>query len=156
MAARKNRAPRRILLVSAVALAAVAVSLATVGIGPRTTNVAGNGVISIASTDVRPGTVRFFSYRDDAGSRIRFLLTRDEAGHARGAIDACQRCYTFHKGYTASRDGYLICRLCGNKYKIDDKNLGIASCTPVKLPVAESGAAVEVKTQDLEHARSMF
>jgi uncharacterized membrane protein len=143
------------LLVAVAAIGAIAISLATLGIGPRSTSVTGVGSINIDARDIQQGRVKFFSYRDDAGARIRFLLARDGNGEIRGAIDACQRCYTFHKGYTAS-NGYLICRLCGNRYKVDEKNLGVASCTPVKLPLASSGTTVQVKTIDLERARTFF
>jgi uncharacterized membrane protein len=157
MSGRKKKRTGRLLVFATVALVAIAISLAAVGIGPQTTSVAanGSGLISIDAHDVQPGKVRFFSYRDDAGARIRFILTRDQAGLVRGAFDACQRCYNFHKGYT-THDGYLICRLCGNRYKVEDKNLGVASCTPVSLPVQTSGSAIQIKTEDLEHSRSMF
>jgi uncharacterized membrane protein len=156
MRRRRTRLSGRIVLVAAIAFAAVAVSLAAVGIGPKTTTVEGNGLLNLRTDDLKPGNVKFFSYRDDAGSKIRFLLARDESGDVHAAFDACQRCYSFHKGYTATRDGYLICRLCGNRYKIGDKNLGMASCNPIKLDIQKSGANVQVKSSDLEQARSMF
>ena len=146
----------RVLLIAAIALVGLAASLAIVGIGPRTTQVAGSGVLSIATGDIRPGNVKFYSYQGAAGARIRFLLSRDETGDVRAAMDACQRCYSFHKGYTASRDGYLICRLCGNRYKLSDKTLGIASCNPVKLPIRKVGDTVQVNSSDLERNRAMF
>jgi len=144
------------LLAGAVALVGLTASLTVVGIGPRTTEVVGIGAITIATSDIKPGSVKFYSYQGASGDKIRFLLSRDETGDVRAAIDACQRCYTFHKGYTASRDGYLICRLCGNRYKLSDKTLGIATCNPVKLPIRKNGDTVQVNSNDLEHNRSMF
>ena len=156
MRASRFKVSGRLLLIAAIALVGLMASLAVVGIGPRTTQLAGNGVIAIASGDIKPGKVRFYSYQGTAGDKIRFLLSRDQTGEVRAAMDACQRCYSFHKGYTASSDGYLICRLCGNRYKLSDKTLGIASCNPVKLPIRKVGDTVQVNSSDLERNRSMF
>ncbi|HJU29476.1 MAG TPA: Fe-S-containing protein, partial [Candidatus Binataceae bacterium] len=101
------------------------------------------------------GATEFFCYRDGAGERIRFILARDEAGHVAGIFDACRQCYTFHKGYTVSGH-YVVCRLCGNRYRIADMRAGKASCVPAPLRVEQRGDRVEVNVADLKKGRSLF
>ena len=57
----------------------------------------------------------------------------DSAGRVKGAFDACQRCYIYHQGYLNSA-GELICRFCGNRYKLEAMEFGLESCVPKKLP----------------------
>ena len=90
------------LLIVAAALVVVAISLAAMARGPQFTPVSANPSISIETNDLRPGDVRFFTYRDRAGDQIRFLLARDATGRIKATFDACQRCYMYHKGYVSS------------------------------------------------------
>jgi uncharacterized membrane protein len=123
--------------------------------GPRFINVTGESAVAIQAGDLKPGSVEFYSYRDRAGAELRFLLARDPGGAIHGAMDACQRCYSYHKGYIAS-DGYLVCKLCGNRYKLATMESGRASCVPVKLPIQVSGQGVKIKSADLERQRGLF
>jgi uncharacterized membrane protein len=99
--------------------------------------------------------VRFYSYRDRAGEELRFILARDSRGEVHAAMDACQRCYSYHKGYTWSL-GYLVCKFCGNRYKLHAMEAGLASCVPVKLPIQVTGQRVKIKPADLERERGLF
>jgi uncharacterized membrane protein len=123
--------------------------------GPHFTQVGGDGVVAIETYHLKPGSVEFYSYRDRAGKQLRFLLARDSAGALHAAMDACQRCYAYHKGYLTS-DGYLVCKLCGNRYKLAEMPKGLASCVPVKLPFKTDGQAAKIDTAELEHNRQMF
>jgi uncharacterized membrane protein len=99
--------------------------------------------------------VKFYSYRDRAGEELRFILARDSSGEVHAAMDACQRCYTYHKGYIWSH-GYLVCRFCGNRYKLHTMESGLASCVPVKLSIRVTTRGVNIKSADLEHERRLF
>ena len=140
-----------------VALAALALAAAPFAVarGPQFTTVVANPLITIGTTDLRPGEVKFFAYRDDAGKRLRFLLARDASGKIVGAADACQNCYRYGKGYSSSR-GELICRYCGNRYRLSALEKGVASCVPVKLPFRMRGRTAEVNPADLERSRGLF
>jgi len=70
-------------------------------------------------------------------------------------MDACQRCYAYHKGYVTS-DGYLVCKLCGNRYKLAAMSKGLASCVPVKLAFKTDGQTAKIDTAELEHNRHLF
>lgn len=122
---------------------------------PRYIPVSANSSVSIETNDLRQGDVRFFAYRDRAGDQIRFLLARDATGRTKAAFDACERCYVYHKGYASSR-GALFCRFCGNKYKLEAMESGLASCVPVKLPFQIAGRIVNINPADLESARGLF
>jgi uncharacterized membrane protein len=131
------------------------VSLLAVTRGPRFIQVAASPQIRIDTRDLLPGEVHFFAYGDRAGERIRFLLARDSTGQTKAAFDACRRCYVYHKGYFSS-DGNLICRYCGNRYRLETMESGLASCVPVKLPIEIRGQTVTIKSTDLERERGLF
>jgi uncharacterized membrane protein len=150
----KFRGPSALLVVAGV-LVLVAIAYGAIATGPRYTRVSANPFISIETNDLRPGDVRFFTYRDRAGDQIRFLLARDATGRIKAALDACQRCYIYHKGYVSSRGG-LRCRFCGNRYKLEAMESGLASCVPMKLPFQRTGHTVNMKPADLERERGLF
>ncbi len=105
--------------------------------------------------DLSRGSARFFCYRDRSGHLIRFVLARGVDGTVRSVFDACRQCYRFHKGYTIA-DGFLICRLCGNRYKLDEMRTGLASCQPVQLENTLRGGKVEVRVSALEQGHALF
>lgn len=145
---------RRALIVGigASVLAAASFAVAT---GPQFTMVVAHPLIAIGTSDLRPGDVKFFAYRDDAGKQLRFLLARDSNGNIVGAADACEHCYLYGKGYTSSR-GELICRYCGNRYKLSALGSGVGSCVPVKMPFRMRGQTAEINPADLERSRRLF
>ena len=153
-AIRKFRGPRSLLIAAGV-LVVIAISYGVMSMRPRYTPVSAGSSISIDTNNLRRGDVRFFAYHDRAGDQIRFLLARDATGRTKAAFDACQRCYIYHKGYAGSR-GALFCRFCGNKYKLEAMESGLASCVPVKLPFQITGHTVKIKPADLERERGLF
>ncbi|HEY9158578.1 Fe-S-containing protein [Candidatus Binatus sp.] len=146
---------RSALLIAAAGLVAVAVSWSMMARAPEFSPVSANPSISIETDNLRRGDVRFFTYRDRAGDQIRFLLARDSTGRIEGAIDACRRCSMYRKGYVSSR-GDLVCRYCGNRYKLEAMESGLASCVPVKLPFQVTGHTVNIKPADLQRERGLF
>ena len=144
------------MLAGGVAAAIVAaVVMASPLVRPPCTLLSGDGTLVIPGSSLARGAVRFFCYRGPAGERLRFLLARDSGGEVHAVFDACRQCYKFHKGYTVS-GGYLICRLCGNRYALREMQVGKASCVPVKLPLAQRGGMIEVKATDVRSGRSLF
>jgi len=142
------------VIASAVVLTAVTMTLAAVGVGPRATQLAGRDSVSIPGGELGRGEIRFFTYRDDGGRQIRFILGRDRAGNVQGALDACQQCSQYRKGYTSSR-GYLVCRFCGNRYPLNSQ-AGVGSCAPIKLIVHDTGKTLSVDTTQLKEHRALF
>ncbi len=142
-------------LLIAAAFMAVAVSLSAMATGPQFITVSANPSVSIDTGNLRPGDVRFYTYRDHAADQIRFLLARDSTGQIKGALDACRRCSMYGKGYVCSH-GNLVCRFCGTRYKLEAMESGLASCVPVKLPMQVTGHTVNIKPADLERERGLF
>jgi uncharacterized membrane protein len=136
-------------------LAIAAIFVAAMLRGPQYAEVAADPLDYIQIKNLPPGEVRFFAYPDNAGDKIRFLLARDSAGRTKAAFDACQRCYIHNKGYARSH-GTLICRYCGNEYRLESMESGIAYCAPVTLPIQVSGQTVSVRAVDLEQGRPLF
>ena len=150
----RSKLPGRIVIASGVFLTAVTMALAVVGVGPRITQLAGRDSVSIPGGELGRGEIRFFSYRDDGGKQIRFILGRDRVGKVAGAFDACQQCSQYRKGYTSSR-GYLVCRICGNRYPLVSR-AGVGSCAPIGLTVQDSGKTVTVETRQLKEHAALF
>jgi uncharacterized membrane protein len=141
-----------------IALSLVVMGTASFSIemrGPSFISVSGGDSLIIPTDTLDRGQVRFYSYRARAGEELRFILGRDSSGRIHAAMDACQRCYTYHKGYGTSR-GYLVCKWCGNRYKLEAMESGLASCIPVKLPIQVTAQRVKIKSADLEHERRLF
>ena len=153
--ARRSSNTRTLGFIGLVLLVAGAASLSIRMRGPDFISVSGDDSVTIPTDTLGRGQVRFYSYRNRSGEKLRFILGRDSGGEVHAAIDACQRCYTYHKGYVSSH-GYLVCKLCGNRYKLDAMTSGIASCVPVKLAMKIAGQAVRVSTAELERNRGLF
>lgn len=111
--------------------------------------------LTIKLSDLAPGMVRAFCYRDQTGQKLRFLLARDSDGKVHTVFDACGQCYKFHKGYSFS-GGYLICRLCGNRYPIHEMNAGKASCVPVPLSSKTEHNEARIKVADVKAGKWLF
>ncbi|HXN86516.1 MAG TPA: Fe-S-containing protein [Candidatus Binataceae bacterium] len=122
---------------------------------PGCTSVTGKNELVISGKTLKAGHPGIFCYRDDAGRQLRFVLARGDDGKVRSVMDACAQCYNFHKGFTYS-DGYLICRLCGNRYPIDHMTSGKASCVPVALPSTENNGRIIIRTADLTKRAWLF
>jgi uncharacterized membrane protein len=117
--------------------------------------VSGAGVLSINLDQIKSGHARTFCYTDRAGEKIRFILARGSDGKIRSVFDACRQCYTYHRGYAVS-GGDLICRVCGNRYRVEQMLTGKASCVPVGLPHQEESGVAKVKTADVVAGRALF
>ena len=143
------------MIMIGVALAIGAAAAAGPMFAPSCTMVEGTGVLRVPTADLSRGSAKFFCYRDPAGHLIRFVLARGEDGVVRTVFDACRQCYRYHKGFSVS-DGFLICRLCGNRYKLDAAREGLASCQPVELQGIEQAGKVQVRVAALEEGRRLF
>ena len=152
---RQMKFPRARTLIASAAIGAVAIAMTISMAQPGCTSVSGKTELVIAGKTLKIGQPGTFCYRDGAGRQLRFVLARGGDGKVRSVMDACAQCYNFHKGFTYS-DGYLICRLCGNRYPINHMTTGKASCVPVALPSTESDGRVTIRTADLTKRAWLF
>jgi uncharacterized membrane protein len=146
--------PFRLKILGGLLLAAGATFLIFTASSDCTT-VSGAGEVAVNVSTLRPGSARLFCYTDDAGKRLRFVLARADNGKVRSVFDACRQCFTFHRGYRLV-GGELICRVCGNHYRIDHMTEGKASCVPASLPHEDDSGIVHIKTADLAAGRALF
>jgi uncharacterized membrane protein len=137
------------------AMRAGALALTTSMAKPGCTSVAGKDALVISGHLLDNGNAKTFCYRDDAGKTLRFVLARGTDGKNRSVMDTCSQCYAFHKGFTYSH-GYLICRLCGNRYPVNHILTGKASCLPVAVPSNEADGKVTIRTADLKKMEWLF
>jgi uncharacterized membrane protein len=144
---------RTLLAIGAVAIAAAAMTISMAK--PGCTSVDGKDALVISGRLLDKGTAKTFCYRDEAGKNLRFVLARGTDGKVRSVMDACSQCFTYHKGFTYS-DGYLICRLCGNRYPVNHILTGKASCVPVAVPSNEADGKVTIQTADLKKNGWLF
>jgi uncharacterized membrane protein len=144
---------RTLLAMAAVGAGALVMAISMAK--PGCTAVDGKDALLISGVLLDKGTAKTFCYRDEAGKNLRFVLARGSDGKVRSVMDACSQCYSYHKGFTYS-DGYLICRLCGNRYPIDHILTGKASCVPVAVPSTETAGEVTIRTADLKKNRWLF
>jgi len=117
--------------------------------------VTGRDDVSVNVAAMRPGSAQLFCYTDDAGKSLRFVLARGTDGKIRSVFDACRQCFTFHRGYQVV-GGELICRVCGNHYRIDRMTEGKASCVPASLPHEDASGTVRIRTADLRTGHAFF
>jgi uncharacterized membrane protein len=117
--------------------------------------VTGQDEIAVNVSAMRPGSAQLFCYTDNAGRKLRFVLARGNDGKVLSVFDACRQCFTFHRGYRVV-GGELICKVCGNHYRIDRMTEGKASCVPVSLPHEDAAGVVKVRTADLSAGGAFF
>jgi len=117
--------------------------------------VMGRDSIDVNVSAMQPGSAQLFCYTDDAGKKLRFVLARGTDGKMRSVFDACRQCFTFHRGYQVM-GGELICRVCGNHYRIDRMAEGKASCVPASLPHEDASGIVRIKSADLKAGHALF
>jgi uncharacterized membrane protein len=144
------------LRLAAISLIAVIAAAQTYRIfEPGCIVVKANETVSLPIRELPPGTARTFCYRDGGGHVIRFIVARDSDGTVHSAFDACRSCFEHNLGYRLS-GADMVCRFCGNRYKLKDMATGTASCIPVRLPHLMASDAVLIKVADLEAGRRLF
>jgi uncharacterized membrane protein len=146
---------KTIWIVAGIAVAGLAFIIAT---RPARTEIAAlNGLdtVEIPISSIAPSEVRFFAYRTNTGGEVRVIVGRDERGNIQAVLDACERCYMYHRGYKAAH-GVVTCQWCGTRYKIGSMSAGMASCVPVKLPFKAVGQTIQIKTAELDRQSKLF
>lgn len=141
------------MIAGAIAIVAIATTISLAK--PGCTAVDGKDTLVISGHSLDKGSAKIFCYRDQAGRNLRFVLARGSDGKVRSVMDACAQCYNFHKGFQVS-NGFLICRLCGNRYPINHILSGKASCVPVAVPSTEANGKVTLHTADVSKFAWLF
>jgi uncharacterized membrane protein len=96
---------------------------------------------------------RFFEYRTDSGTPVRFFVLRSSDGKYRAAADACGVCYRRKLGYEQQGDD-MVCRSCGRHFPSGDVSVATDGCRPGRIPVTRQGDNLVIAAADLSaHAR---
>lgn len=149
------RLVKRSYLVAAAGAATLALALWWPFSRPACARVSGAGEIAVDVAGISKGQAKFFCYPDKSGKEIRFVIARGRDGSVRVALDACRQCYVYREGYMASH-GRLVCRFCGNRYRIEQMNSGEASCVPLGLRYAQQANLVRISVAELRAHEAMF
>jgi uncharacterized membrane protein len=115
----------------------------------------GSDTLAIPISSIAPGQVRFFVYRGRSGSKVRLIIARDDRGNLGATLDACERCYMYHRGYEAAH-GVITCRWCGTHYKVASMTQGLSGCVPIKVPFRTYGQSIRIQTAELERQSKLF
>jgi len=98
----------------------------------------------------------FYSYNAD-GTLVRYFGAVGSDGAVHVAADACDVCYSQHKGYRQVGD-VMKCNNCGKEFAIvgvGTENLS-GGCWPSYLPVTISGGDAVIQLSDLKAKSFMF
>jgi uncharacterized membrane protein len=114
--------------------------------------------LRIALDHLVVGRLYLFSYPDDQGRRIRFVVERTGDGAVHTNMASCQACYrTEHPHHT--HKGQMICGQCNEPmHRPDEKELTAEQkqCALVPLPHSILGNEVVVSVQSvLDQSRAM-
>jgi uncharacterized membrane protein len=142
-------------IIAGIAIAVFAFAIRMRSARTELTAIKGLDTVEIPTSSIVPGEVRFFAYRTNTGGEVRVIVGRDERGNIQAVLDACERCYMYHRGYKAAH-GVMTCQWCGTRYKIGSMSTGLASCVPVKLPFKTAGPAIQIQTAELERQSKLF
>jgi len=102
-------------------------------------------------------TAKWFEL-ESSGATIRFFAVKADDGSVRTAFDACDVCYSSHKGYS-QQGNEMVCNNCGNRYPIDGlgtKNKAGGGCWPGFLPSRVEGNLLIIDKADIAAGRYRF
>jgi len=150
-----SRTKARFWMAVAAAVAVLAVAAVWKGARGGFIAIGGTDAIAIPLASIQPGEARFFIYHGHAGSETRLIVARDDQGRVQAVLDACERCYPYHRGYRAAHD-VLTCNFCATNYKLGVMAHGMAGCQPVKIPFRTVGQAIRIETAELERQSKLF
>ena len=170
---RSNKNTVKILVLVAVALAAVGAYLIAGKGGERATPVTADGSkppVSVAgsggaapraSEDVSipvselSGKARFYEYKAESGTTVRFFALKGSDGVYRAALDACDVCFHAKKGYSQEGED-MVCNNCGMHFPSAKINEVKGGCNPIGLERKINGDRLDISAKELEAGASYF
>ena len=98
------------------------------------------------SLDELTSTAIWFEYEAEEATVFYFALL-DSDGEARVALDACELCYPFKRGYRHEGDE-MVCNNCGQRFEVDTLGDYEGECNPgiVAFEVTETEVLIEPET----------
>ncbi|NSW76414.1 MAG: DUF2318 domain-containing protein [Candidatus Atribacteria bacterium] len=114
------------------------------------------GAISISEKELQKHQVHFFHTFLSPERPIYFIVIRVDSNY-QVLANACRLCFQAKSGFY-EEDGYLVCKVCGNRYRIEEVATVQEGCSPVPIEtnlIAKEGKIV-VSRESLEKVSSYF
>lgn len=105
------------------------------------------GQIRIPLVSLNDPKAKFFEHVASHGI-VRFFAMRGSDGVYRTALDACEICYSGHKGYV-QQDDLMVCRKCGQSFSSAIINEVSGGCHPIGVPRAVENGDLVIDVADL-------
>lgn len=102
--------------------------------------------------------VTFYPIEVD-GVELEVFAVEASDGTIRTAFNTCQICYSSGRGYYVQRDDVLVCRNCGNQYKMDDVEVTRGGCNPVPITGEDKtvdDTSIVIKKDFLVESKEIF
>ena len=115
----------------------------------------GTSEVRIPLSEVNSGQAKFFEATLPNNTTTRFFVIKTSDGIYRAALDACQVCFGFHKGYYQDGD-QMVCRNCGRHFSVNTVNNGTSGCHPVGLSRRVDGGELVIPTSELTSGSEYF
>ena len=115
----------------------------------------GASEIRIPLADVSNGQAKFYETAFSGDRTARFFVVKTSDGVYRAALDACEVCFSGHKGYHQEGD-QMVCNKCGRHFLANTVNNGTTGCHPFSLTRAVDGQSLVLKVSELENGSRYF
>jgi uncharacterized membrane protein len=118
------------------------------------TAAAPSGDVTIPVSQVSDGKAHFYTF-DSGGTTVKYFVLSDKKGKVRAALDACQVCFQYKKGYHQEGDT-MQCNNCGRIFPSDKINVITGGCNPIPLERSISGGQLTITTDSLTQGAQYF
>ena len=115
----------------------------------------GETEIRIPLDDVSSGQAKFYEMALNGNRTTRFFVVKTSDGAYRAALDACEVCFSGHKGYH-QEGNEMVCNKCGRHFLANTVNNGTTGCHPFSLTRTVDGQNLVLKVNELEQGSRYF
>ncbi len=116
-----------------------------------------NGRIELDAELFSDNNARFYNIGMPDGKIIYFFVVKDKNGIYRAAANACQVCFSSHKGFH-QEGNEIVCNNCGNRYPIEKIATEKGGCNPgpinPDLPV--KNGKITISQSEIEQVAGLF
>ena len=114
-----------------------------------------NGDISHPLIDFEAGVLRYFTFKADPVTTVKYFIVIGEYGLIAARFDACAECWRSGDGHRQEGDS-LLCNTCGNSDQITDLDQISDPCIPLPLEAWIKDENVYVSTAALQKMGKYF
>ncbi|MDO8672539.1 MAG: DUF2318 domain-containing protein [Dehalococcoidia bacterium] len=107
-----------------------------------------NGLVKFSAAEMQDGKARYYIYKAAGGKEIDFFVMKSSDGVIRAAIDSCDVCFSFRKGYH-QEGNEMVCNNCGQRFPSVKINEVKGGCNPAPLTRSTEGDTVTINEKDI-------